>query len=642
MKVFVVGLAMLPCAYAWDSPMMTIWGETGVPEVPAYPRPMLVRDDNSWHSLNGKWQIDTHAESLDKPPFGNELNETILVPYPIESTLGGVRRMTDTGYAWYRLSLPSTDFVPKGCSGRMLLHFEASDWNTTVFLNGQHLGNHAGGYDPFFFDVTAALGSGSSSNTELIVGIFDVTADTQAIGKQSAAAFDNPKGTFYTSTSGLWGTVWTECVPAAAYISDVYSITDPDKGSVTVEIEVTLGTSAHDSLQIEVDVTQSPEDNTQIASSSVKLTGSSAKLSIDLPPPVRHWDPTSPNLYGLSIKLLGDDVDGAAPLDTARSYFGVRSLTLGQTSDGRALPLLNGNPLFMMGTLDQGFWPDGIYTAPTDEALRSDIAAHKTLGFNMVRKHIKMEPRRWYWHCDTLGLLVWQDVPSKNDAAGMGSPVYEQWLSEMQRDVKARRSHPSIVIWVAYNEGWGQTSGNETIENTIATLKKVDASRLVNDASGGRGIAYWVGGLHGDFTDVHHYSPPDFDGDSTYDISMADPGKALVLGEYGGIQLTPHGHEWAEGKCHGYANTNDRNELADLYSSYNAGLKAMVGNWAVYPALSAAVYTQISDVETECNGLLTYDRLLKADPEVIFQSNQDLIANATAVLKAYMPTENLV
>jgi len=612
--------------------MMTIWGETGVPESAAYPRPMLVRGDDTWRSLNGKWQIDTRPESLESPPFGVDLNETILVPYPIESTLSGVRRLTDQGYAWYRLSLSAAEFAPTPCAGRTLLHFEASDWNTTVFLNGQALGHHAGGYDPFLFDVTAVLAQ--SSDVELVVGTFDLTADSQATGKQRAGAFAKPGGIFYTSTSGIWGTVWTECVPSA-YLSDVASTTDPVEGRVMVEVELASDGNIPVGLRVHVAVTPSPEDSTELVSASVSVSGRSAMLSIDLPKPVRLWNPASPELYGLSVKLMsGDEV-----FDITRSYFGVRALTLGKTADGRALPLLNGQPLFMMGTLDQGFWPDGIYTAPTDEALRSDLVAHKSMGFNMVRKHIKMEPRRWYWHCDTLGLLVWQDVPSKEGSDGLGSPVYDQWLLEMQRDVKARRSHPSIVLWVTYNEGWGQTTANDgTVENTIATLKEVDPSRLINDASGGRGIAFWVGGLHGDFTDVHHYSRPEFNGADKWNISSADPTKALVLGEYGGILFTPPGHEWAEGKCHGYptAKMKSRDDVSSLYASYNKGLVDMVANWEVYPALAAAVYTEISDVETECNGLLTYDRLFKVDPEKIFKSNQELIANATAILAAHV------
>jgi len=636
MKVLFGSIALLPLTLSWDSPMMTVWGKTGVPEIPAYPRPMLVRGDDTWHSLNRKWQIDTHATSFEEPPFGTELDDTILVPYPIESTLGGVRRLTDEGYAWYRLVLPVTDFAPE-CAGRTLLHFEASDYNTTVFLNSNPLGFHAGGYDPFLFDVTSALAS-NAGDVELVVGTFDPTAAQQARGKQRNDAFNNPRGITYTSTSGIWGTVWTECVPAAAYIDDVATITDPVKGIVEVEIELAPGGSVPQGLRIEVGVTSSPEDDTEIASASASFDSAHGKLAISLPSPLRLWDPTSPNLYGLTIKLVGGGDNTL--IDIARSYFGVRSLTLGRSADGHALPLFNGHPLFMMGTLDQGFWPESQYTAPTDEALRSDIVAHKDLGFNMVRKHVKMEPRRWYHHCDKLGLLVWQDVPSKDDKAGMGSPVYEQWLLEMQRDVKARRSHPSIVMWVTYNENWGQTDA--AVEDTIASLKEVDSSRLVNDASGGGGIARWVGGLHGNFTDVHHYSRPEFDGDAARDISEADPERALVLGEYGGIMLVPEGHEWAEGKCHGYATVKNGTELDNLYASYNVGLGNMVADWKAYPGLSAAVYTEITDVETECNGLLTYDRLFKVSKEAIFKSNQELIANATAILEDHVTLDKLV
>ena len=314
------------------------------------------------------------------------------------------------------------------------------------------------------------------------------------------------------------------------------------------------------------------------------------------------------------------------------------------------------------------------------------------MGFNMVRKHIKMEPRRWYFHTDTLGLLVWQDVPSKNNRAGLGDPIFDQWLAEMEREVDARAGHPSIVQWVTYNEGWGQTvdDAGATVAHTVSVLRARDTTRLIGDASGGRGCwpqgtnAVWAGGCHGDVTDVHHYSPPDWD-TSEIDVSQRDRSKAFVIGEYGGIlvsaaraaacaasqnavvvcsiwlrshalcslvatltrdvcvylartrfflchlKLTPTGHEWAVGQCNGYATVGDREELAALYAEYNTRIIDMMG--ARFPALSAAVYTEITDVETECNGLLTYDRLYKADPVRIRAANEALIAQATGMLR---------
>ena len=686
-----ISILLLP--FAFDSNLTTIWG-IRVPEDAAYPRPMLVRGDASWRSLNGLWQIDTTPSSLANPPFGKELDSSILVPYPIESMLGGVHRMTDSGYAWYRLVLDLSSFGPAGCSVSdiVLLHFEASDYNTTVYLNGQHLGVHSGGYDPFFFDASAALSSrgvtGERGQHELIVGICDTTAATQATGKQAAYAFDEPEGIFYTSTSGLWGTVWTECVPSAAHIADILTTTDPTSGVVHLEVEVSSGaalaaglntslwlTMLPPGLTLEVSVTTSVPctlgttascNSAVIVTKAVPANAAVVSVDIQVPEPLDLWSPTSPHLYGLTLKLvqMHDHPQGPTEIDSAGSYFGLRAISMGHSTDGRAVPLLNGAPLFMIGTLDQGFWPESQYTAPTDEALRSDVQAHKTLGFNMVRKHIKMETRRWYWHCDQLGLLVWQDVPSKHDAAGLGSPVYEAWLDEMIRDVKARRSHPSIVLWVTYNEGWGQPAatplaGNgqgevtlgarpepphgsrygenrvvgtpdtsdtqdtpdgadsvrmhadagvvakaplirwpsflsdegtwstkvvdeSTVEHTIATLRALDPTRLINDASGGRGLDYWVGGMHANMTDVHHYSRPEFANDAN--ISGADPNRALVLGEYGGIDYALSGHEWAVGKCQGYtscATAGPHISRRLLFTGMGRSRKARVGLNAV-------------------------------------------------------------
>ena len=417
MPLIAVALALL----AFDSNLTTTWGSKGVPEDAAYPRPMLVRGDASWRSLNGLWQIDTTPASLANPPFGKELDSSILVPYPIESMLGGVHRMTDSGYAWYRLVLDLSSFGPAGCSVSdiVLLHFEASDYNTTVYLNGQHLGVHSGGYDPFFFDASAALSSrgvtGERGQHELIVGICDTTAATQATGKQAAYAFDEPEGIFYTSTSGLWGTVWTECVPSAAHIADILTTTDPTSGVVHLEVEVSSGaalaaglntslwlTVLPPGLTLEVSVTTSVPctlgttascNSAVIVTKAVPANAAVVSVDIQVPEPLDLWSPTSPHLYGLTLKLvqMHDHPQGPTEIDSAGSYFGLRAISMGHSTDGRAVPLLNGAPLFMIGTLDQGFWPESQYTAPTDEALRSDVQAHKTLGFNMVRKHIKME-----------------------------------------------------------------------------------------------------------------------------------------------------------------------------------------------------------------------------------------------------------
>ncbi len=493
--------------------------------------------------------------------------------------------------------------------------------------------------------------------------MFDATADDQAHGKQDVSAT--------MRASGLWATVWSECVPAAR-VEDLLVVATLD-GAARVALE--LAGADGRSLASRVAVTL-PDGQILTAD------GAADGVNLTLPEPVRAWSPADPYvaprppecaqalclprsrmsgrkplnianerwnaaespclryLYDFDLWLL--DAESGETVDAVRSYFGVREVGARATAAGETIPVFNRAPLFQAGVLDQGYWPDGVYAAPTDEALRSDLEAAKRLGFNLVRKHVKMEPRRWYRHADELGLLVWQDLPHKSSHAGVGDAVYEQWLSGMTRAVAARRGHPSIAQWVCYNEGWGQDPG-ATTAHTVAAVRASDpfttnsSGRLVEDASGGRGCANstskWVGGCYGDATDVHHYSAPDWGDDASRNVSGRDRAKTLALGEFGGIALTPPGHEWAPGGCKDtYAPVASRGALASLYEEYAREVVDMIAQ--NFSALSAAVYTQITDVETECNGLLTYDRLLKADPARIRAANEALIANATELLAA--------
>ena len=351
-------------------------------------------------------------------------------------------------------------------------------------------------------------------------------------------------------------------------------------------------------LQVEVDITV----NGTVVGSGKGAVGQPVRAAIDSPQHTHVWTSDDPFLYNLTITLMSTSGD---KMDTVQSYFGLRTIEIATDRHGIPRPMLNGAFIFQVGTLDQGFWPDGCYTAPTDEALEYDLVVHKQLGFNTVRKHVKVEPRRWYYHADRLGMLVWQDMPSgdNRDVA-----TQQQFRLELTRLVDGRRNHPSIIQWQIFNEGWGQASDDWTQE-LVDSVQKLDPYRITDDASGGK-----CGGCFGNVTDLHHYSPP---ASPTPDASK---NLAALLGEYGGVLLTVQDHQWAPGKCHGYRTVSSGKELTDVYVSYIDTIQQLKTN----PGLSASIYTQISDVETECNGVMTYDRMVKFDANRTKAANDGL------------------
>ena len=566
---------------AWQpaaAPLMTKFSKDVHPDqVPPHPRPTMVRP--SWQHLNGLWQINHTISDLTSPPFGKDLPYEILVPYPVESPLSGIRNLTTNNFLWQRRLFAT----PPNCnlsSERVLLHFEAVDWNATVYLNKKMLGTHAGGYDAFHFDATDAMKA--SSSHELLVGVYDPTGD-EPHGKQSRGAFSHPGGIFYTCTSGIWQTVWMECVPPT-HIVDIFNNPDLDgNGSVTVTATIA---SPSANMQIRVDITTN--NGTQIVGTATGPATKPVRAAIKNAKDRHLWTPTTPFLYDLKVSLL----DGTTVVDAVDSYFGLRVIRIANDSQGIPRPMLNGEFIFQVGTLDQGFWPDGAYTAPTDEALAYDLVVHKQLGFNTVRKHVKVEPRRWYYHADRLGLLVWQDMPSGNN----NDPTMQaQFRIELERLVLGRRNHPSIVQWEIFNEGWGQAS-DDWMGELVDEVAGIDPYRIVDDSSGGR-----CAGCYGNVTDMHRYSPP---GSPTPDPAK---GLAALLGEFGGVLLVVDGHQWAPGKCHGYRTVNSSDDLTAVYASY----VEMIAGFKTKPGLSASIYTQITDCETECNGVMTYDRIVK-------------------------------
>lgn len=567
-------------------PLMTRWAKDVNPEgvLPEYPRPTMVRPD--WLNLNGLW--DYAVTSADSTSTPTKFDGRILVPFPIESALSGVmRRVSDRERLWYRRPL----VVPAAWrSGRVLLHFGAVDWECTVYVNGKAFDTHRGGYDNFSFDITDALRPGETQ--ELLVGVSDPTSSgTQPRGKQ----VNNPEGIYYTPVTGIWQTVWLEPVPPE-WISGLRITPDVDAGTVTVACDYDFGVTRCELEVVAYDGDREVARASNHAAKPVTLTIESPKL----------WTPQTPHLYELQISCLrGDEA-----LDSVQSYCALRKIELKKDDAGVNRIALNGEVIFQVGPLDQGFWPDGLYTAPTDEALRFDIEETKRLGFNMTRKHVKVEPERWYYWCDKLGLLVWQDMPSGDRSLGPGdgemkrtpesAAQYELELVEMLRE---RHNHPSIVTWVVFNEGWGQF---DTVRITNET-KQRDPSRLVTCASG------WNDFPAGDIIDIHSYPGPS--------APPLDEKRATVLGEFGGLGLGVDGHTWTN-KTWGYRGVASQDDLTARYESL------LRSCWKLRRAsgLNAVVYTQITDVETEANGLYTYDRaVLKVDADRTRTANLGLL-----------------
>ncbi len=564
------------------APLLTRWAgqvDANAP-LPEYPRPQMMRTD--WLNLNGLWQFQA-GDASDAVPAGKTLSGEILVPYPMESPLSGV--MAYHPNSWYR----RTFTVPPAWSGRrIILHLDAVDWESEVFVNGASVGVHKGGYDPISYDITGQIkGDGPQ---EIIVRVYaPVDNAGEPRGKQTLY----PHGIMYTSSSGIWQPVWLEPV-APAGISDLKIVPDVDHA----RLHLTVNTFAAAGVSVSVTV----------ISNEVPVATATGRPNTELNLPIPNpslWAPDHPFLYDLKITAL----QAGLPVDTVTSYFGMRKISVG-TIGGVKKMLLNDRFVFQLGPLDQGFWPDGNYTAPTDDALRSDIEQEKALGFNLVRKHIKVERARWYYWADKLGILVWQDMPSVNSYTRNPQPIdAPQFRVELNRLVETHWNSPAIIMWVIFNESQGQ----HDTENLVHEIAAKDPSRLVNQASGGRHFGV------GDILDVHSYPAPGCPDTTT---------QVRACGEFGGIGCQVPGHLWDATKAGGnYTKANDPAELTRKYDRFINDLLALKSN----QGLSAAVYTEISDVENECNGLLTYDRVMKADVNLIRASNLKAIAGRLTI-----------
>lgn len=572
------------------SPIETRWAKDVTPEnVHAeYPRPQLVR--KAWQNLNGLWEYAIQPEKESAPV---KSQGEILVPFPVESSLSGVgKRVGPEQRLWYR----RTFSIPPEWKGmRIKLNVGACDWETTVWVNGTKVGEHRGGYDPFAFDITDAL-KGDGEQT-IQIGVWDPSdAGHQPRGKQVR----KPEGIWYTPTTGIWQTIWLEPV-ATGGIEDLTIVPDLDQSQIRVTAKVS---------RREMSVRAVLEDQIEVVSRAEGKGNEALVLTIPNPKP---WSPGSPHLYDLQVEVVGSD---GMIVDVVESYAALRKSSLGKDEKGGVRMLLNNEPVFHFGPLDQGFWPDGLYTAPTDEALKYDIEMTKQLGFNMIRKHVKVEPARWYYWCDVLGLMVWQDMPS-GEAAAPWDPFGKFDGKELQRSeesaknfhhelenmVDALKNVPSIVVWVPFNEGWGQFE-------TVAVTKRVqelDPTRLVNCASGGNDFPV------GDIYDLHRYPGPI--------APKPDGTRTAVLGEYGGLGLPLSGHTWQSEKNWGYKSFKTKEELTAAYLDLLEKLAPLIRE----KELSAAVYTQTTDVEIEINGLMTYDReVMKMPLEKIAEANRKI------------------
>lgn len=586
--ILLLGTIIASAHAQWQSktgPLMTRWARDVSPTNahPEYPRPQMVRTD--WLNLNGLWDYAIRPKDDDRP---REFDGQILVPFPVESALSGVMQPIDEKQRlWYRRTFD----IPAAWAGRqVLLHFGAVDWEATLWINSQEVGTHRGGYDPFTFDITAALHK--TGPQEIVVAVWDPT-DTgpQPRGKQVL----KPEGIWYTPTSGIWQTVWLEPVPET-YIDRLRITPDPDRPSVSVSVAASSEPAPGRTLEV-----IAYDNGSEITRSSGP--GTDFELVI---PNAKLWTPNTPHLYDLKVTLRKD----GQPIDEVTSYAGLRKISLGKDENGVTRIMLNNQPFFMYGPLDQGFWPDGLYTAPTDEALRYDIEMTRQLGCNMARKHVKVEPDRWYYWCDKLGLLVWQDMPSGDRYIGGRDPDItrseesaRQFDLELTRIIDAFRNHPCIVMWVPFNEGWGQFDTPRVVE----LVRKLDPTRLVNNASG------WTDRGIGDVHDIHSYPGPA--------VPRLEDKRAAVLGEFGGLGLPLPGHTWQAEKNWGYRSYTTQDELTDAYIALIKKLHPLTGA----SGLAAAVYTQTTDVEVEVNGLMTYDRaVLKMDKDRITAANKSV------------------
>ncbi|MBB4035501.1 hypothetical protein GGR21_001394 [Dysgonomonas hofstadii] len=554
--------------------IMTPWAEQVDPNnpLPEYPRPQMVRD--SWMNLNGLWDFTKVSQMAYSP--SQSFGQKILVPFPMESAISGIKDTNHEENKGKIFLYRRTFDLPSEMNGKnILLHFGAVDWKCQIYVNGKQVGEHKGGFDPFYFEITSAL---DKTKKEQEVQVF--VQDYQEYGgyphgKQKI----NEKVIWYTPVTGIWQTVWIEAV-SDIHIDKLVMNPDIDNKKINIKIvSAKIGASTKANVKI--------FDGEKLVASK---TGVNANENIDIQiPNQKLWSPESPFLYDVKVELA----DNGRKVDAVDSYFGMRKISMGM-QNGYPCMMLNNEYSFHYGFLDQGFWPDGIYTAPTDEALKFDLIKSKEFGMNMSRKHIKVEPARWYYHCDKLGILVWQDIPNPGfgkdgNILGEDMNIRDNFHDEMVRIMESLHNYPSIVLWTVYNESWGQPD-DKTSQKGVDIARKQDPTRLISIASG------WNDSEYGDIKDTHWYPEPNM-------LPNKVNKRVSVCGEYGGITLIVDNHRWIGGSNMKYTQVYSPEELKDRFIQYVNMIKDLQGS-----GLCAAVYTQLTDVEDEENGVMTYDR----------------------------------
>lgn len=571
----------------------TRWAADVTPDnvLPEYPRPLMQRTE--WQNLNGLWDYAI----TDQDGMPSKFEGQILVPYPIESSLSGVMRPLEPGKAlWYKRDIT----IPEEWAGKkIILNFGAVDYQADVYVNGMggryKVGSHTGGHTSFSVDITSRV---SGSNATIYVKVIDNTDENaQPVGKQRR--YPNGGGDiFYTSTSGIWQTVWMEPVDYS-YIADIRTTPDVDNSSLSFDITVN-GNTNDGTVKLTV------KDGDNIVAEQTTAASGNVSMKVDMADP-KLWSPAHPNLYKVMVEYISE----GNTIDAVESYAAMRKISYRKDEQGYWRLQLNNQDLFQFGPLDQGYWPDGLLTAPTDEALRYDIEKTKEWGFNMIRKHMKVEPARWYWHCDSIGMLVWQDMPSTFRSTENGW-ITDRWCeggngtqnatldknfrAEWKEIIDQHYSNPSIVVWTPFNESWGQYN----TADIVAYTQQLDNTRLVNPASGGN--HYKLG--EGTFVDQHTYAQP-------IAMFINDPTRPLVLGEYGGLGRNISGHRWFERNAQTYNTYTSEKAITDAFVTLADQIHTMsegVDYNGDKTAYGAAVYTQTTDVETEVNGIMTYDR----------------------------------
>ena len=579
------GLAIAQYTPAGDS-LKTRWAAEVTPKNvwQEYPRPQMERAD--WLNLNGLWDYAIRP----KGQWVDKYDGKILVPFCVESSLSGVQKYVGKdNELWYQreFEVPS-----KWKDKRVLLHFGAVDWKCDIWVNDIKVGSHTGGYTPFSMDITQAL---KKKGNKLMVRVWDPTDQgEQPCGKQHV----KPHGIWYTPVTGIWQTVWLEPVNEN-HIVDLKIVPDIDNHKVNIKPGIS---NTSNDFTVEVIIY---EDKKSVA---IAKSINGEEVEVAMPENSKLWTPDDPFLYNMQVTLY----QGDKSVDKVNCYFAMRKFSTGKDENGIVRLMLNNEPIFMFGPLDQGWWCDGLYTAPCDEALAYDVQKTKDFGYNMIRKHVKVEPARWYYYCDRLGVIVWQDMPSGGRGPGWVTDRYfdgslsarnaaseATYKKEWKEIIDYLYSVPSIGVWVPFNESWGQFKTPEIVEWT----KSYDPSRLVNPASGGN--HYPVG----DILDIHNYPDPD--------MYFYDASRANVLGEYGGIGRKIEGHTWVPEQGWGYVEYDTEEKVTDTYVEYANKLLNLIPR-----GFSAAVYTQTTDCEVELNGLMTYDReVVKLNEERIREIN---------------------